>query len=558
MIESKKTNKVISKKSDSRKSLKITTNKYRHHQVETIRKFRDQHGMVLYHNVGTGKTITALSIYKQILKKNNKLKIVIIVDKSIKTRWIEDINYVGINMSSIQFIDFFDKKIEFMNLSNSLVIVDEAHNLYNLIPQQEYTKPINNLKNAYKILLLSATPFKNSLVEISYLINIAAGKKIIPTVFTEFREKYMKINKKRQLFYGNIIPISPQIFTVFTNSILAVLSHKQIISKFAAFIPTISNFIFIVIIYPLLMKNNTYNNLFDIDTTKLKHDTRPYLSYFENKDSKHFPKTKEVYHTSDYNSKQFNLLLNYELDIHSPELIDLLNENESDSIVDSLSKYSNSIEFIDKLLVIGNIKDSQKIENLIQFIKSNNNENHIIYSNFLRQGINIIKTELERNDIKYLYLDKSLSESKFKEVINKFEKTKNSILLLHPLLTEGFEIKNCRNMHILEPMSDYSKCIQLKGRVNRYNSHILLPENERDVTYHIWTCELSSLKEPIYKAMYYNKIVEFLRNNFINTILLPKNISKLMGGIIDTPDTLVKLKYIQLKEQIETIEKTFI
>jgi superfamily II DNA/RNA helicase len=78
-----------------------------------------------------------------------------------------------------------------------------------------------------------------------------------------------------------------------------------------------------------------------------------------------------------------------------------------------------------------------------------------------------------------------------KEIVNDTIKIFNSpenkrgdilkLLLVTATAAEGIDFKCLRHIHILEPYWNWSRNVQIIGRGVRLNSHVDLPENERNV-----------------------------------------------------------------------------
>jgi len=136
-----------------------------HQQLD--RDFMKKHrGLILYHSVGSGKTLTAVVIAADF----NGPKI-IITPKSLQGNFIKEMKKFGIvDNSNYQFFTpngFYTTFYPGMAIG-SLIIVDEAHNLRNAPEDVDaMTGKISNViiracKEASKVLLLTATPIVNS------------------------------------------------------------------------------------------------------------------------------------------------------------------------------------------------------------------------------------------------------------------------------------------------------------------------------------------------------------------------------------------------------------
>jgi len=179
------------------------------HQVKPleyiISKCKTQHGLILNHYMGTGKTITGLVF----LNNFTNSKKVVILPKGFQSIWIDEAKNLKMSIKDITFITH-DKLENFEKyekiIENSICVVDEAHNLYKIIEKlndiplevqkdknkkQIEIKPrlisfIDLLYSTEKILMLSGTLIRGTrLPDLRWLINIAAGKQKSVVSFEE-------------------------------------------------------------------------------------------------------------------------------------------------------------------------------------------------------------------------------------------------------------------------------------------------------------------------------------------------------------------------------------
>ena len=197
-------------------------------------------GMLLWHSVGTGKTCTAIAtatssferkgndVYKNmfddvchiILAERMKTEgLSIPIDSSQRKRllsknWIEPISYKTFSnlLTPGAHNEYMDKLIERNGkediLQKTLIIIDEAHKLYggdlkaserpNMAIMEKLLQRSYEIsgKNSARLLIMTATPFTNSPMELFKLINLCKEHKSekIPTEILEFKRNYMNID----------------------------------------------------------------------------------------------------------------------------------------------------------------------------------------------------------------------------------------------------------------------------------------------------------------------------------------------------------------------------
>lgn len=159
-----------------------------------INKLNNQGVAILADSVGLGKTITAGAVIKHYLDKNEQANILIIAPASLKKQWQDD-------LVSILHIDYLKGDYQIVSEQDTnaireiydeytksfrrtrhidLFVIDEAHNLRS--SQGDRHDSVLDLlqqhPNAH-VLLLTATPVNNSLIDIANILQLGSKGKII-------------------------------------------------------------------------------------------------------------------------------------------------------------------------------------------------------------------------------------------------------------------------------------------------------------------------------------------------------------------------------------------
>lgn len=188
------------------------------HQLKVVNfmKQPNHYGILVFHNTGSGKTITALSTVFTLLKQK-KTDVIIIGPKSVLPNWEKELTEKFTSVIPENFFLFhmiFNKKklSEIYDLCRkSIIILDEAHNLKTNIRSKDGKlsggkKSFMNLKclNAgWKIICLTATPIVNHLSDIfniSSLFLTDLKKK-------DLEENFPEIVSKLPISYYNHRPV---------------------------------------------------------------------------------------------------------------------------------------------------------------------------------------------------------------------------------------------------------------------------------------------------------------------------------------------------------------
>lgn len=424
------------------------------HQKFPVEFMKTHRAVLLYHNTGSGKTITALAAVYQ-FKEN----IIILGPKSSKKAFKDDIKKMKLDPSRFKFYTFTkikkllkEKNIDI--LQDFSVIIDEAHNLRN--ETSDNMMLISALELVNKIVLLTATPVINYLNDLSVIVNIIKNRAVLPTDVKTFNASYYDEDE-------------------------GVVKNREVL----------------------------------ID--KLQDC----ISYYERKkDSADYPETDTLYMDVEMNNQQLDEYrsyirkflydqtvgsLTYKIDFES------LNPRKKNFFLSGTRQLSNTLD---------GRSDFPKILKMYEHIK------HgpfpcVVYSNYLKNGVYALTPMLERDNITYVTITGDTNDEKINQIVDRYNKGKYKVLLITSAGSESLDLKNTRQIHIMEPHWNESKIKQVIGRVVRYRSHETLPEKDRHVTIYRWCSifpstinnktadqylvELSKKKDTIFK--HFNKII---------------------------------------------------
>lgn len=188
------------------KRSKIPLTEYQKNAVNYLMKNR---GLLLYFETGTGKTLTAVTFSQCILRNEPKRHIVVITPKSLQINFKNEIKKYGGDPNDDRY-EFYtydeilhrykDNTPDFTK--NKVLIIDEAHKLRTKITTPRIKKNnddeededrkkkkstgtgkkadliIRASKMAYKVMLLTATPFYNKVIDGLNLLNLLKRENI--------------------------------------------------------------------------------------------------------------------------------------------------------------------------------------------------------------------------------------------------------------------------------------------------------------------------------------------------------------------------------------------
>ena len=171
-----------------------------------------QHGIIVAHYMGTGKTITALTFLQNC---DPVYDVIIVHPPVIRHVWREDARKLGLATKSESYTyktynEFFALVNTGFQLQNRIIVFDEAHHLAQTLQAlhiEQAVKLYNQINAAKRVLLLTGTPIYDSEYDFRWLINIAAGQPVLPISDMEFRQKFFRKRLVAGLLHTWAMPI---------------------------------------------------------------------------------------------------------------------------------------------------------------------------------------------------------------------------------------------------------------------------------------------------------------------------------------------------------------
>ena len=167
------------------------------HQIRVTKALQTQRELIIVHDVGSGKTLTAVTAADCFLQNNPNMNVIVVTPVSLVENFKEEIirTYQGRNMQRYTFYthakfakDLKTKRLTQDVIRKSMVIIDEIHNYRTKIPKGAVTGKVRKseipacfyvqqgIKSAQKVLGLTATPFVNDISDLITIVSIVTGK----------------------------------------------------------------------------------------------------------------------------------------------------------------------------------------------------------------------------------------------------------------------------------------------------------------------------------------------------------------------------------------------
>lgn len=467
--------------------------------VKYFEKF-NVNSQMLYHKVGTGKTMLAAALTNLLTKDADAIFISAktlhsnfsqTLDRFTKMsgkNFIGKVDFVSLNASNMfsqvdkstltSFEKFLDDKTKKRgSLNGKVIIVDEAHNLFNSI-----TNGSNNAIKLYKaimrskckVIFLTGSPITNSPFELAVCFNMLAGRVIFPEDYKNFMDFFVQTNIiQKKMPDGTIITEKEQTIKnagKFSNRINGLVSFYDSTARDAVKgdVPEEKK----TIIVPVVMSKYQYGEYYQARKKEVEDQLR-------NKSTNTYtaPLTKSKGASSSYrvHSRQIS-------NFCFPEYATEKHRDENNRVITT-----TIFDKLDHADVVKNIGIySPKIAKLVETACAHVGTG-LIYSQFIKTGLGIISILLEARGIKFGIVSGEVRKDVVDATIKKFNDPENKngdimkLILVSATGAEGVDFKNLRHIHILEPYWHSSRLIQVIGRGVRLHSHADLPPESRNV-----------------------------------------------------------------------------
>lgn len=451
------------------------------HQDRSVEKLLKHKGLILAHSTGSGKSRTINEAVKKIQDRESSKKQLIITPASLTNNMGNDAKKHGIKLdnSRVEVISY-EKALNdldrLMKEDYSLVAMDEGHKLRNTDTKR--FKGLEKLiSKADHRLVATATPFYNSPEDVSPLVNLVSGDRLLPVNKKEFENKYIS----------------------------RTMSDPGIVSQF-------------------LMGKKPEETIRLKDQKNLSAMLNKYIDKYDVKQdpesAKYFPSKTEEIHEVPMSANQERMYKYLENDI--PFLLRMkirhnlpLSKKESaqlNAFSTGVRQVSNSVRpYIKSSDAELSPKVLKATEELESHMKKDKNFRGVIYSNYLGAGLNDYSEHLHSKKIPHTVYHGGLNKKEKEQAVLDYNSGKVPNLLISSSGAEGLDLKGTKLIQILEPHFNKSKIDQVIGRGARYKSHEHLPEDERTVkTQHFH----STFGNNIFGAKSKNKTIDqYLHSN---------------------------------------------
>lgn len=400
------------------------------HQERVVRKLREAPGILVYHGLGSGKTLTSLAATDG---ENTE----VVVPASLRENYKKEVkkHTQGHNPDVMSFEGFLKKEKKGEKGHN--LIVDEVH-LAGRPDSKRSQMLMREAPNYKKKILLTGTPMRNHPHELGPLIRMIRGDSEIPSDKKEFENKFVEeITDKPSFLARKLLGRTPSTTYKIKNE-----------GAFRKLVRGIVDY-----------HENSKEGFPEVETetvqVPLEGEQQKMYKYLVGKMGPAMRyKIRKGLPPSKQEAKQLNAFLS------------------------GVRQVSNTTR------PFGGTQEDKIDRAIAEHMKeSKNNPRHktVVYSNYRAAGILPYAKKLEKAGVPHAVFDGTMSDKKKKQAIDDYNKGNIKALLISGAGAQGLDLKGTRLMQILEPHWNQSRIDQVIGRGIRYRSHDHLPSKERKV-----------------------------------------------------------------------------
>jgi len=421
----------------------------------------------------------------EMLKHKKVSKIFVLTPGSLRLNWLseycrvcgvvepaylEKYTFITYNYNIIDDL----KKYDF---NNSLVIIDEVHNLLN-----GYKNRSKNTTALYekimdsncRVLLLSGTPIIQP--------NIAMDWQNLSALLDGGRSAGIKhINEIPDVNFTGIVSYYPGDPSQYPDVIIKPIQKTEMTSE----------------------QYKVYKDIYDWEE-RIRRQGPPDQRLFHQNPARYLHEVQQFIKANKYLLSR--LISNF---FYGNTFIDELKESDTDSDTDEIKddrlpdKMKNEGGWI-SLSRHTLAEMSPKFVKLLTNIIKNIDQKHVIYSFYkTRGGVQLIQTLInycgKKYGIRAEIFSGDVSSKQREKLLDEFNSEQNrggkliKVLLVTEAGSEGISVLECNNIHILESSTRENRTRQAIGRVIRYKSHEKLPKAQQFVNvWRYWSVQPAS------------------------------------------------------------------
>ncbi|NDD52515.1 DEAD/DEAH box helicase [bacterium] len=410
------------------------------HQQRVADKLTTNHPrLLLYHGLGTGKSLSALAA-AEAAKKVTGDEYGVVVPASLRDNFKKEINKFTTSNPEIMSYTGLGMGKRFKSQPDTL-IVDEAARLRN--PEADSSRAITDAaQKAKRVMLLTGTPITNEPKDLASLISILHGQPLSPEIFDK---EFLAEEKVYPGWWGWLNGAKPGMKVVMRNG----PKLRQLLAGRVDYQPSKTpegvNVNETIVRAPLTAEQQ-----------KIQRAIRTQIAPgFLWKLDKEFPLSKA----------ELSKLNSFLTGLRQISL--------------STQPFRSDRDPLRAFYQSGKMQTA--FDRLKAVLESDPRKKALIYSNFIDAGLQPYAAKLTEAKIPHALFHGGISAKARQAAVDAYNNNKLRALLIGPAGAEGLSTKGTSLIQLLDPHWNEARSQQARGRGLRFDSHVGLPEDLKNV-----------------------------------------------------------------------------
>lgn len=443
--------------------------------------------LLLYHQIGSGKTCSSITMAEEYLRTYPENKIKVILPARLRTNFIDElISPCGMDayISKQNYVKFMSKETSDSAKAKIKAKFNRAINArYEVLSFEKFKNMAYKHRDDLKDWLKAWSD--NCMI-------------IVDEVHNLFSDKFDVKKSKKILDEGVVGDVNPKGMNTILFMSLCKYAHPTCKMVLMTATPVFDNISQIKQLVQAMAPGAVIG-----DHAKLS-DVLSYLkgkvSYFPGTSENAYPSVEFITHEvplSEEQDEMTDMIIEAGKEGKNPYSEEFLAKQRQTALVYvDIHEKADDPEFIEKVLDdLGN--RAPKLKVLYNSIKKFKGK-HVVYSNFVQKGLRFVEALLKKNGWTN-FLDKTEKHTKGKvyalwdgsvedadkQAIKSAINSKDNIfgdvirvLLGSPSIREGVSFKHVQHLHILDPVWNFNAKLQVEGRAIRFCSHVDIDEEK--------------------------------------------------------------------------------
>ena len=435
------------------------------HQERVRKRIEQGQSLLLYHGLGSGKTLSSI-----LATEHPNKKVDVIVPASLRGNYQKELKKFTKGKGPDRNIMSYEAATKKGLEGGDFLVADEIQRINN--PQAARSQRLVGSASKYKQrIVLSGTPIRNAPYELAPVIRTVNPEAKLPLSPAEFTQRFVGERQISPGFFGRLRGMRPGV------------------ESYAKNLPDIQRAVRGHIDYHMPEKEgypSTSEEIVHIPMSDEQH--RIYATVTESADPYIAWKVKRNMPLSKKESKDLNAFMT------------------------AARVISNTT------VPYGGKMPSPKLQRAANDLKEMTTKNPegkaLIYSNYLEGGVKEYSKYLNAHGIPHHIFTGELSDKERKKVVLDYNSGKVKALLISGAGSEGLDLKGTRLVQVLEPHWNKARIDQAVGRAVRYKSHAHLPEEDR----HVHITHYHSSHSPTLMNKIFNTKVDVAADQYLHEL----------------------------------------